>query len=50
MSQHPTIRLASKSPRRQELLTQLQIDFTLVDIEVDETPLADETPADYVQR
>jgi len=48
--QHSTIRLASKSPRRQELLTQLQIDFCLVDVEVDETPFANENPADYVRR
>jgi septum formation protein len=45
-----TIRLASKSPRRQELLTQLQVEFSLVDIDVDETPYLNESPADYVQR
>ena len=42
--------LASRSPRRYELLKQIQIDFELLDIEVPEQPLAGEAPADYVQR
>ncbi|TKB47876.1 Maf family protein [Thalassotalea mangrovi] len=42
--------LASKSPRRQELLKQLGVEFALVSGETDETPLADETPAEYVAR
>jgi len=46
----PTIYLASKSPRRQELLTQLAIPFSLVDIDVEETPQADESAFAYVQR
>jgi septum formation protein len=42
--------LASQSPRRRELLQQIQIHFKTVLVEVDETPLAEEHPANYVQR
>ena len=42
--------LASRSPRRQEILRQAGIDFTVRAADVDETPLANERPADYVQR
>lgn len=50
--------LASRSPRRRELLHQIGIDFDTVvfrdgmraDSETDETPLAGETPVDYVER
>lgn len=42
--------LASASPRRKELLTQLGISFELVDNDFDETPLASESPEVYVQR
>lgn len=50
--------LASRSPRRRELLHQIGIDFDTVvfrdgsraDSETDETPLAGETPLDYVER
>jgi septum formation protein len=42
--------LASASPRRRELLSQLGLTFELVIPEVDETPLAGEMPADYVKR
>jgi septum formation protein len=46
------IYLASKSPRRRELLRQIGIDFELLlnDKEVDEQVLPDEKPADYVAR
>ncbi len=53
------IYLASKSPRRQELLNQIGIQFTVLDVPsqdadnadmVDETVLANETAADYVNR
>lgn len=45
-----TIILASRSPRRVELLKQIGIDSIVRPADVDETPLADESPADYVQR
>ncbi|MBB3214116.1 septum formation protein [Herbaspirillum sp. Sphag1AN] len=46
------IYLASKSPRRRELLRQIGIDFELLltDKEVDEQVLPNEAPADYVAR
>ena len=46
------IYLASKSPRRRELLRQIGIDFELLlnDKEVDEQVLPDEKPAAYVAR
>ena len=46
------IYLASKSPRRRELLRQIGIDFELLlsDKEVDEQILPNERPADYVAR
>jgi septum formation protein len=54
----PRIYLASRSPRRRELLTQIGVRFDLLlfrtpprdDVEVNETWLPDETPEDYVQR
>ena len=54
----PRIYLASRSPRRRELLAQMGVHFeTLLfrvppreDAEVDETPLVSEDPLDYVQR
>lgn len=42
--------LASRSPRRQQLLQQIGVSFELLDIEIDETPKDAETPLDYVQR
>jgi len=42
--------LASASPRRQELLRQIGVDFSVLSVDVDETALPQETPADYVQR
>lgn len=44
------IYLASASPRRQELLRQLGLDFEVVPSRLDEVPLPGERPADYVQR
>jgi septum formation protein len=51
------IYLASKSPRRRELLKQVGVHFALLmvreqslRIDVDETPLPGEKPRDYVQR
>ncbi|MFO2464991.1 Maf-like protein [Pseudomonas sp. 15FMM2] len=42
--------LASGSPRRRELLTQIGVPFTVVSASIDETPLAGESPAAYVER
>ncbi|WP_246116263.1 Maf family protein [Denitromonas halophila] len=52
------IYLASNSPRRRELLRQIGVRFDVLlfrdmargDHDIDETPLPDEIPADYVQR
>jgi hypothetical protein len=42
--------LASASPRRKELLAQLGIQCFVKAVEIDETPLPNESPLDYVQR
>lgn len=42
--------LASQSPRRKELLAQLEDQFSIVVPAIDETPSDDETPHDYVAR
>ncbi|WP_312962450.1 Maf family protein [Stutzerimonas nitrititolerans] len=42
--------LASASPRRRELLTQIGVPFELLSITLDETPLPGERPEAYVQR
>ncbi|AZF03742.1 nucleoside triphosphate pyrophosphatase [Pseudomonas sp. R5-89-07] len=42
--------LASGSPRRRELLTQIGVPFTVVSAAIDETPLTDEPPVAYVER
>ncbi|MCK9796885.1 Maf-like protein [Pseudomonas sp. MAFF 302030] len=42
--------LASGSPRRRELLTQIGVPFTAISADIDETPLLDESPAAYVER
>ncbi len=46
----PLIYLASHSPRRRELLMQIGVDHTVVDIAIDETPLPEEAPSEYVIR
>ena len=55
---HPRIYLASQSPRRRELLKQVGINFEMLllrqdprrIVDIDETPLPDENPEDYVLR
>lgn len=55
---HSRIYLASQSPRRRELLKQIGVHFDPLllrndarrEVRVDETPLEDELPVDYVQR
>ena len=42
--------LASKSPRRRELLTRLGVDFGLLDIDIPEQRQPTEAPDDYVRR
>ncbi|GAL06399.1 Maf family protein [Photobacterium aphoticum] len=46
----PQLYLASGSPRRKELLTQLGYRFERVVVDVEEQHQAGEAPADYVQR
>ncbi|MCQ1057140.1 Maf family protein [Photobacterium sp. DNB23_23_1] len=46
----PQLYLASGSPRRKELLTQLGYQFERVVVDVEELHQAGESPADYVQR
>lgn len=58
VSLEPRIYLASRSPRRRELLAQIGVRFEMLmfrglsreDTDVDEAPLAGETPEAYVQR
>ena len=42
--------LASRSPRRAELLRQIGVDFAIYDIDIDESRLAAESASDYVCR
>ena len=44
------ILLASQSPRRRELLRQIGVDFVVLPVTIDETPLRGETPEACVQR
>lgn len=46
----PALILASASPRRRELLQQIGVEFGCAPVDIDETPRADERPADYVAR
>ncbi|BAP43499.1 Maf-like protein [Pseudomonas sp. 21LCFQ02] len=46
----PVLYLASGSPRRRELLTQIGIPFNVLSAQIDESPLPDEPPASYVER
>jgi len=47
---YPEIALASASPRRRELLQQIAIPFSLVQVDVDESRLGSESPEVYVTR
>ena len=42
--------LASASPRRKELLDQIKVTYKVHPVDLDESPLPDELPLDYVQR
>ncbi len=46
----PSLYLASGSPRRRELLTQIGVPFAVLSAQIDETPFDHETPAAYVER
>jgi len=46
----PLIYLASKSPRRAELLEQIGIHFEVIDVDVPELVKAGEPPTEFVQR
>jgi septum formation protein len=50
MTRPPTLLLASTSPRRREILASLGLDFTVVPVDVDESPRDGETPGDMVLR
>lgn len=42
--------LASGSPRRRELLTQIGVAFSAISADIDETPFPEESPSAYVER
>lgn len=44
------IYLASQSPRRQELLQQIDVAFEVISVSIDETPLVGESPEPLVKR
>jgi len=46
----PQIYLASASPRRRELLSQIEVDFSVLSVDVDEQRFDEEPPVDYVKR
>lgn len=50
MNADPQFYLASRSPRRSELLRQLGLHFATLAADVPEVPLAGESPADYARR
>lgn len=47
---HPQLILASASPRRSQLLTQIGIRHQVYAVDLDETPLPHESPLVYVER
>jgi septum formation protein len=50
MSRPDRLQLASTSPRRREILTALGLSFTVVHVDVDETPRAGERPDEMAVR
>jgi len=46
----PAVYLASASPRRRELLAQIGVDFSVLNVAVDESVLTGELPSAYVRR
>ena len=47
---YPDLLLASASPRRSELLTQIGVRFTQISADIDESQRPNESPVDYVSR
>jgi septum formation protein len=48
--QNPVLRLASASPRRRQLLELIGVPHVVTPADIDETPLPDEPPNEYVLR
>lgn len=48
--EHYDIILASASPRRRELLTQIGVSYKVLPVDIDESPRPGEAPADFVRR
>ncbi len=46
----PSVYLASTSPRRSELLRQIGVDFSVLNVSVDEAVFTEESPPAYVKR
>ena len=46
----PRVFLASSSPQRYRLLQAMELDFSVISPDIDETPKNDENPSDYVLR
>ena len=46
----PRFYLASRSPRRKQLLSRIIDDFEIIDTNIDEVPVENEAPEDYVLR
>lgn len=50
MMSGPQLILASRSPRRHQLLGQLGVRFRVLDADIDESPVRSEAPDDYAER
>lgn len=50
INNHPPIYLASKSPRRKKLLRQLNLQFKVLSVEIDESRIGNESPGKMVKR
>ena len=50
MNGRPPLVLASRSPRRADILTQMGVAFVVDSADIDETPLPNETPRELVMR
>ncbi|MEY3364064.1 MAG: hypothetical protein RLZZ538_1608 [Actinomycetota bacterium] len=50
MNGRPSLVLASRSPRRADILTQMGVPFVVDSADIDETPLPNETPRELVMR